>query len=118
VHELSICTAIAKIAHQAAAGRPVERVRVDVGHLRQVVPETLRYSWEIVVFGTPLDGVPLEVREIPAIIECRQCATRTQLDVPYFRCGACDSTETTVVSGNELLVTSLDLTADMDTGLL
>jgi hydrogenase nickel incorporation protein HypA/HybF len=112
VHELSICTAIAKIAHQAADGRPVERVRVDIGHLRQVVPDTLRYSWEMVVFGTPLDSVPLEVREVAAVIECRRCASRTTLDDPIFRCSACGSTETFVVSGNELLVTSLDLTVD------
>jgi hydrogenase nickel incorporation protein HypA/HybF len=66
----------------------------------------------MVVFGTSLDGVPLEVREVPAIIECRQCGTHTTLDDPIFRCGACASTETTVVSGNELLVTSLDVTDD------
>jgi hydrogenase nickel incorporation protein HypA/HybF len=112
VHELSICTAIAKIAHQAAAGRPVERVRVDIGHLRQVVPDTLRHSWDMVVFGTPFDGVPLEVREVPAVIECRLCGTHTQLDDPIFRCAACGSTETDVVTGNELFVTSLDLTVD------
>jgi hydrogenase nickel incorporation protein HypA/HybF len=112
VHELSICTAIAKIAHQAADGRPVERVRVDIGHLRQVVPDTLRHSWDMVVFGTPLDGVPLEVREVPAVIECRHCGTHTQLDDPIFRCEACGSTETDVVTGNELFVTSLDLTVD------
>lgn len=112
MHELSICSAIAKIAHDVAAGRPVERVRVDVGHLRQVVPETLSHSWEMVVFGTPLDGVPLEVREVPAIIECRQCKSRTRLEDPIFRCEACGSTETDVISGNELLVTSLDVTVD------
>jgi hydrogenase nickel incorporation protein HypA/HybF len=113
VHELSICTGIAKIAHQAAAGRPVERVRVDIGHLRQVVPDTLSHSWEMVVFGTPLEGVPLEVREVPAVIECRRCGTRTQLDDPIFRCGTCGSSETTVVSGEELFVTSLDLSVDV-----
>jgi hydrogenase nickel incorporation protein HypA/HybF len=112
VHELSICTAIAKIAHDAAAGRPVECVRVDIGHLRQVVPDTLRHSWEMVVFGTSLDGVPLEVREIPAVIECRQCGTRTPLDDPIFRCAACASTDTKVISGDELFVTSLDVTVD------
>jgi hydrogenase nickel incorporation protein HypA/HybF len=109
VHELSICSAIAKIAHDAAAGRTVECVRVDIGYLRQVVPDTLRYSWEMVVFGTDLDGVPLEVREVPAIIECRRCRTQTTLDDPIFRCAACGSTETDVISGNELLVTSLDV---------
>ena len=112
MHELSICTAIAKIAHQAAAGRPVERVRVDIGHLRQVVPDTLRHSWDMVVFGTPVEGFPLEVRAVPAVIECSQCGTLTELDDPIFRCGACGSTETRVVSGEELFVTSLDLTVD------
>ena len=112
MHELSICTAIAKIAHKAAAGRPVERVRVDIGHLRQVVPDTLSHSWEMVVFGTPFEGVPLEVREVAAVIECRRCGARTELDDPIFRCGACDSIETTVVSGDELLVTSLDITSN------
>ena len=112
MHELSICTAIAKIAHKAAAGRPVERVRVDIGHLRQVVPDTLRHSWDMVVFGTPFEGVPLEVRDVPAVIECGQCGTHTELDDPIFRCGACGSTETRVVSGDELFVTSLDLTVD------
>ena len=112
MHELSICTAIAKIANEAAAGRPIECVRVDVGHLRQVVPDTLRYSWEMVVFGTPLEGVQLEVREVPAVIECRQCGMRTTLDDPVFRCAVCGSTETKVVSGDELLVTSLDVSVD------
>jgi hydrogenase nickel incorporation protein HypA/HybF len=112
VHELSICTAIAKIAYKAAAGRPVERVRVDIGHLRQVVPDTLTHSWEMVVFGTPLEGVPLEVREVAAVIECKQCGARTELDTPVLRCSSCDSTDTTVISGDELFVTSLDLTVD------
>ncbi len=109
-----MCTAIAKIAHGAAAGKHVERVRVDIGHLRQVVPDTLRHSWEMVVFGTPFEGVPLEVNEIPTVIECLGCQARTHLDDPIFRCGECGSTETTVVTGNELLVTSLDLAATDD----
>jgi hydrogenase nickel incorporation protein HypA/HybF len=79
---------------------------------RQVVPDTLSHSWDMVVFGTPLEGVPLEVRAVPAVIECRQCGLLTELDDPILRCGACGSTETTVVSGGEMLVTSLDLIVD------
>ena len=36
-------------------------MHLDVGHLRQVVPDTLRYAWEIVVDGTPLAGSVLAV---------------------------------------------------------
>lgn len=109
VHELSICRSISKIVEAHAAGRTVQRVRLDVGHLRQVVPESLRYCWDIVVRDTALDGVPLEITHIPAVIACRSCGALTTVSVPVFRCGSCECVETDVVSGDELLVTSLDL---------
>lgn len=112
MHELSICTAIARIADRIAAGRQIKVVRADIGHLRQVVPETLLYSWEMVVFGTTLEGVALEVRDVPAVLECRKCGALTTLDDPIFRCAVCSSTDTAVVSGEEMLVTSLDVVAE------
>ena len=108
MHELSICAAIAGIVEEHAAGRPVERVRIDVGHLRQVVPDTLRYSWEFVVTDTALAGSVLDVNHIPAVIHCADCGASTTIDVPILRCG-CGSTDVTLTSGEELLVTSLEL---------
>lgn len=108
MHELSICTSIARIVGQHADGHPVARVHLRVGHLRQVVPDTLRYSWEVVVDGTPLAGSTLEIDHVPAVVECRTCGARTELSTPVFRC-TCGSTDVAVASGDELLVTSLDL---------
>jgi len=108
VHELSICSAIAAIVEEHAEGRPVERVRLDVGALRQVVPDTLRFSWEITVADSPLAGSVLEVRQLPAVIRCEDCGAESTITQPVFRCG-CGSTKTSVVSGDELLVTSLEL---------
>ena len=108
VHELSICTSLARIVEAHADGRTVEVVHLDVGQLRQVIPDTLRYSWEIVVIDTPLAGSVLDINHIPAVLQCRDCDTRTTIDVPVFRCG-CGSTAVDVVGGEELLVTSLDL---------
>jgi hydrogenase nickel incorporation protein HypA/HybF len=108
MHELSICTSIAAIVEGHAGGRPVSVVRLDVGHLRQVVPETLRYSWEVVVDGTPLDGSVLEVNHVPAVIRCATCDTSTTITAPVLRC-PCGSTEVTLESGRELLVRSLEL---------
>ncbi len=108
MHELSICTSIAAIVGDHAAGRTVEEVHLDIGHLRQVVPETLEYSWELVVDGTPLAGSRLVVNHVPATIECRSCSASTTIDAPVFRC-ACGSTEVDVTSGDELLVRSLEL---------
>jgi len=108
VHELSICTALASIVEQHAEGRVVASVHLDVGHLRQVVPETLAFSWEVVVAGTPLEGSVLDVNHIPAVIECRSCGAATTLTAPVFRC-PCGYTAVDVVAGDELVVTSLDL---------
>ena len=108
MHELSICTSVASIVEEHADGRPVDRVVLDVGHLRQVVPTTLIYSWEIVVSGTPLEGSMLEINHIPAAILCRVCGDTTTIEVPVFRC-ACGSTDVDVTSGQELSVRSLEL---------
>ena len=110
MHELSICTSLAALVERHAAGRRVSVVHLDVGHLRQVVPATLTYSWDVVVAGGPLAGSSLEINHVPAVIECRDCAASTTLAHPVFRC-TCGSTAVDVVSGNELLVRSLDLLA-------
>ena len=108
MHELSICRSIAAIVEEAAAGRAVATVHVDVGELRQVVPDTLAYSWGIVVSGTTLDGVGLEVNHIPGSFDCSTCGRTTRIDVPMCRC-ECGSADVEVTAGQELLVTSLDL---------
>jgi hydrogenase nickel incorporation protein HypA/HybF len=109
MHELSLCASIARIAERTAAGRTVKRVRVDIGHLRQVVPDTLAYSWDLVIADTDMRGAKLEIRHIPAVLECLACGHHTELHDPVFRCGRCDSTETVVIAGNELMVTSIDV---------
>jgi hydrogenase nickel incorporation protein HypA/HybF len=117
VHELSLCASIARIAERIAAGRPVQRVRVDVGQLRQVVPATLAYSWQVVVRGTELDGATLEVTPVAAVVECIACGRRTELSDPVLRCAACGSADTVVVSGDELVVTELVVTVlDVEPG--
>ncbi|MHB8244176.1 MAG: hydrogenase maturation nickel metallochaperone HypA [Acidimicrobiales bacterium] len=108
MHELSVCVSLASIVRQRADGRNVVRVHLDVGQLRQVIPDSLRYSWDIVVADTVLAGSVLDINHIPAVIECRHCLAKTTINVPVFRC-PCGSTEVDVLTGRELLVTSLDL---------
>jgi hydrogenase nickel incorporation protein HypA/HybF len=110
VHELSICGSIADIVSRRAADRRVETIHLRVGQLRQVVPDTLAFCWTMVSADTTLDGSVLDIEHIPARLECRDCGAMTELDyVPILVCSACTSTATTVVSGEEFLITALDL---------
>lgn len=106
---MSICQSIVRIADDHAAGRPVRSVRVRVGHLRQVVPSTLLWCWEVAVRHTSLDGARLELVEVPARIRCKTCGSISVLSTPVFRCGACQDQSVEVVGGEDLVVESLDL---------
>jgi hydrogenase nickel incorporation protein HypA/HybF len=110
VHELSVCGAIADIVSRHAAGRAVKVINVRVGQLRQVVPDTLAYCWELVSAQTPLAGSRISVESVPVRIKCRACGHVTDVGaVPVFACGGCGGFDAEVVSGEEFLVTSLEL---------
>ena len=109
VHELSICRSVADIVERHAAGRAVTQVHIQVGHFRQVVPATLEYCWEMTVAEGPLAGSRLDVDHIPARMRCRACDVVTELTVPVLRCQRCDGVDTELLTGEELLVTSIDV---------
>ena len=110
MHEVAIARSIQRIVERARCGRAVESVAVDIGALRQVVPETLTACWDLVVAGTELAGARLETAAIPAVVWCRTCDHRRQLvDLPSMMCEACGGTATVTESGEELLVRSISL---------
>jgi hydrogenase nickel incorporation protein HypA/HybF len=113
VHELSICGSIADIVTRRAAGRTVKVINVRVGQLRQIVPDTLAYCWELVSTDTPLAGSRISVEFVPARIQCRSCGQVTDVGaVPVFACGGCGGFNADVVSGEEFLITSLELAGE------
>jgi len=110
VHELSICGSIADIVTRRAAGRAVKVINVRVGQLRQVVPDTLVYCWELVSADTPLAGSRISIEAVPARIRCRSCDQVTDVGaIPVFACAGCGGFDAEVVSGEEFLITSLEL---------
>ncbi|MGI9616992.1 MAG: hydrogenase maturation nickel metallochaperone HypA [Acidimicrobiales bacterium] len=110
MHELSLCRAIADTALEHANGRPIERIRLRIGHFRQVVPDTLHFCWQMRTENTPLAGCVLDVDHIAAIIHCESCGATTELEHPVLRCGSCDSANVTMTSGEEFLIESIDVT--------
>jgi hydrogenase nickel incorporation protein HypA/HybF len=109
VHELSVCQAIADTVSEHAGGRRVRRVTVRIGHLRQVVPDSLHFAWSVLTDGTPLAGCELEVEYVPAIVECRSCGACTTLELPVLVCGGCAGVDVALVSGEEFQMRSMDV---------
>jgi hydrogenase nickel incorporation protein HypA/HybF len=109
VHELAIAEAVVSIAEEHARGRRVVGVDVRVGHLRQVVPSALGFSFELVAEGTVVEGAELRIVDVPVRVECRGCGAES--DAPAFPlvCASCGGLDVDVIAGDELLVESLEL---------
>ena len=111
MHELSLCQAIAGVVKPHAAGRRVDVVRVQVGALRQVVPETLSFCWTLVRDHAEMPDAELELELVPAEVACRGCGEQSQIASRWsVMCPRCNSADVAVVRGEEFLVTSVDAT--------
>jgi hydrogenase nickel incorporation protein HypA/HybF len=109
VHELSIADAIVQICCDNAGDGTVVRVEVKVGRLRQVVPDALRFAFELVAEGTPVDGAELEIVDVPARVACRACAAESETPAFPLTCARCGGIDVEVVAGEELHVESLEI---------
>lgn len=111
VHELSLCRAIAGLVKSHAGERRVDVVRVRVGALRQVVPDSLAFCWTIVRDDENMPGAELELEFIPAEVRCHGCGKQSQIESRFsVACPQCSSADVAVVHGEEFLVTSVDVT--------
>ena len=125
MHELSIASAIVDTALRHAGERRVTRVDVQVGALRQVVPDSLAFYFAIVARDTACEGARLELQLVGAWLRCPTCGQEWDPApdpvaghealapvLPAFRCPACERAETEVVRGGELEVESIEITEE------
>jgi hydrogenase nickel incorporation protein HypA/HybF len=109
VHELALAAAVLRIAEQHGRGRRVVRVELEIGELRQVVPEALEFSFAIAANGTPAEGAELTIEKKPIVVSCDACRVETRLATFPLACGRCGSRDVQLRSGEELSVVALEL---------
>jgi hydrogenase nickel incorporation protein HypA/HybF len=109
MHELALAQAIFDTVRRRASGRDVRRVAVRIGHLRQVVPDSLQFSWEMLVQGTDMAGCRLDVDHVPAVIVCAECGATSTLEYPILMCPSCETGSVALLSGEEFLIATMDV---------
>jgi hydrogenase nickel incorporation protein HypA/HybF len=108
MHELGISRNIVAIVGEAAKGRRVRRITLEIGKLSGVVREAIEFSFDLVAQGTPAAGAVLEIREIEGRARCAQCGVEFALPNLLAAC-ACGSRRLAFVAGEELNIKSVDL---------
>ena len=101
MHELAVTQEIVAAAARRAAGGRVSRVVVEIGRLSAVLPDAVRFCFDLCAEGTALEGAVLEIERPPGRARCRACAAHVELVRPFGRC-ACGSSDLEWLSGEEL----------------
>jgi hydrogenase nickel incorporation protein HypA/HybF len=113
MHEMGIAMQIIEIATasipQDVAEARVERVNLKIGKLAAVVPESLRFCFEIASKETPLAGADLHIDEIPVVARCQACREEWTINEPVFSCLACNSGKIDILTGRELNIESIEI---------
>ncbi len=110
MHELSLSSAVLNTVLKHAGGSRVTAVNLRIGSLRQVVPDSLSFYFEIVSRDTACEGARLEQELIAARLRCPECMTEWETEIPVFRCGTC-GTPADIVAGEEFEVESIEIEA-------
>ena len=113
MHEMGVAMQIVEIATDSIPrdmeNVRVERVNLKVGKLAAIVPDSLRFCFDIVVKDTPLKGAKLVIKEIDVVARCNDCQTRWTITEPVFSCNKCKSSSIEILSGRELDIDSIEI---------
>lgn len=112
MHELALCqgmlTEVERIAAQHGA-TGIERIVLRIGPLAGVEPRLLYDAFPIASAGTIAEDAELEIEPTPLRVRCERCNEETDVLPNRLLCGACGDFHTRVISGDELLLASVEL---------
>lgn len=108
VHELSIAQSVVDAVCERAGDRRIITVRLEVGRLCAVVPDSLLFCFDVVTAGTHAEGASLCIDEVPASARCRACGDSFSPPDMFLLC-PCGSADVEVLAGQELRILSMEV---------
>jgi hydrogenase nickel incorporation protein HypA/HybF len=112
MHELSVARNIVDIVCQSVPQErlnDVSAVALRIGDQAGIVCDSLEFSFHVLTTGTPLADTSLVIEHIPYRVHCNTCRRTFESPFGLGICPNCSGTDTTVVSGTEMQVTTIDL---------
>jgi hydrogenase nickel incorporation protein HypA/HybF len=112
MHELSVCQALIEQVQDIARANgaaAVSRVVLRIGPLSGVEPQLLAQAFPLARAGTVAAAAELEIENLPVRVKCEQCGAETDASANRLLCGRCGDWHTRLLSGDELLLASVEL---------
>ena len=112
MHELALCQAmmfeVETIASEHRASR-VTSIKLGIGPLAGVETQLLQHAYPIASAGTIAEGAELVIEETPIRVHCTKCGEDSDALINRLVCGRCGNWRTELVSGDEMLLVSVEL---------
>ena len=108
MHELGIARNIVAIVSDAARGRKVRRVTLEVGALSGVMTDAIAFCFPVVAEGTVVEDALLDIHEIAGRARCTVCASEFAMPTLYTAC-PCGSRQLERLQGGELNIKTMEL---------
>jgi hydrogenase nickel incorporation protein HypA/HybF len=108
VHELAITESVIDAVTGRFGDTKVIRVLLEIGKLSGVIPDAVRFCFDIAADGTPLCGAALEIMETPGRARCRACGAQIEIDGPIALC-PCGSANLEFTGGTELKIKEVEV---------
>ena len=113
MHEMGIALQIIEIANDSippdAGDVRVEKINLKIGKLAAVVPDSLRFCFDVAVKDSPLEGAILFIQTLPVVARCRDCDAQWTINGPAFTCENCSGGSLEILSGRELDIESIEI---------
>ncbi|HIJ57249.1 MAG TPA: hydrogenase maturation nickel metallochaperone HypA [Deltaproteobacteria bacterium] len=113
MHEMGIANQIVEIASSYLPDnfddRRVERVNLKIGKLTGIVPDSLRFCFDIITKDTPFSGAELKVEDVSVKARCNDCDNEWTVDQASFICPKCNGGNADITAGRELDIVSIEV---------
>ncbi|ABK44989.1 hydrogenase nickel insertion protein HypA [Magnetococcus marinus MC-1] len=112
MHELSLCYGlldqVERVARENQANRVI-RIVLQIGPLSGAEPELIRAAFSVAAAGSVAEGAELVTERAAVVVVCHSCGAQGEVPANRLLCPACGGWQTRVASGDELIMSSLEL---------
>jgi hydrogenase nickel incorporation protein HypA/HybF len=112
MHEFAVCQEMLNQVTQIAAEQQasiVDSITLRIGPLSGVEGHLLTQAFPLAAAGTVAEGAKLIIESLPIRVHCKTCGAETEAKPNRLVCGQCGDYHTRLVSGDEMLLASLEL---------
>jgi hydrogenase nickel incorporation protein HypA/HybF len=110
MHEMSIAHSLFDILREEMEknnAKTLRSVKLKIGELSAIVPDSLSFCFEVMTKGTHMEGAELIMDIIPLEGMCRSCGESFEIKDYVFKCPHCAGTQIETLSGQDLSIVEM-----------